>query len=110
MTEPNLVFAKGQTFSFLMKIPDSVEAGFFKGYLPKAQLRKYKSNQSNGLIANLNCFWADPKTTKMLTLYDNATENWPVGLAELDVLFQSAEGSLIRSTTVTVQIVRGITQ
>ena len=110
MDEPNLVFTRGQTFSFVMQLPDTIKNGFMRNYLPKAQIRKYKSNQANGLIADLNCFWADPKTTKMLTLYHNLTDNWPVGLAELDVVFEGADGTAIRSTTVVVQIVRGITR
>lgn len=109
MAEPTQ-FSKGTTFSFLMQIPDDIPAGLLKGYLPTAQLRKFKSNQANGLIADLNCFWADPKTTKLLTVYHNLTDDWPVGLAEMDVLFESANGSKIRSTTVQIQIVRGITK
>ena len=110
MEDPDLIFTSGQTFSFIMQIPDTVKSGALRHYLPKAQIRKYKSNQANGLIADLNCFWADPKTTKMLTLYHNLTDNWPVGLAELDVVFEGADGTSIRSTTVAVQIVRGITR
>lgn len=106
----SVIFSRGTTFSFLMKVPDTITEGQLLSYRPKAQLRKYKSSQPNGLIADLNCFWADPKTTMLLSLYHNLTDDWPVGLAELDVLFEGANGSKLRSTTVQIQITRGITK
>jgi hypothetical protein len=102
-------FKRGQTFSFAMKIPDTIEDGFLRSWLPRAQLRKARNTSADGLIAEVSCFWADPKTTRLLTLHHSLTAKWPIGEAELDVVFTSAGGTQIRSRTIKFQIERGIT-
>lgn len=102
-------FKRGQTFSFLMKIPDTIADGFLRSWLPRAQIRKARNTSADGLIADVSCFWADPKTTRYLTLHHSLTAKWPIGEAEMDVVFESASGTVIRSRTIKLQIERGIT-
>lgn len=104
-------FKRGSTFSFMMKIPDTFADGFFRAYLPTAQLRRARNDQPNGLIADISCYWADPNTTRMLCFHNNSTDGWPLGLCELDAKFTAAAGgSKIRTNTVLFNIVRGITK
>lgn len=103
-------FKRGATFSCQLLIPESVASGFFVGWLVKAQLRRKSDDSREGLIANLNPSWTD-QTTSTLVLSALVTDSWPVGPAELDVLFVSPDGAQkIRSQTLLFDIQRGITQ
>lgn len=106
---PITPFKRGTTFSFMFVIPDVLPNGFFKTWLPTAQIRKAMNSRPDGLIANLACFWADPATTRYLILHHSLTDKWAIGNAEIDVLFQSASGEQLRSTTGMFNIQRGIT-
>lgn len=109
MPEEITPFKRGSTFAFTLKIPDNIPNGFFKSWVPTAQLRKEKNSSPAGLIAQIECFWADPSTTRYLVIYHGMSSGWPVGRAEFDVLFQSSAGEKIRSTTKIFNIERGIT-
>lgn len=109
ITKP-VPFKRGSTFGFAMTIPDTIPDGTFASWKPMAQLRRARNDSSSGLIADIAVFWGDPKTTRTLVFHHNVTERWPVGEAELDVLFLSAGGQTIRSTTVLFDIQRGITK
>lgn len=109
MTKP-VPFKRGSTFSFALAIPDDVPDGTFVAWKPMAQIRRARNDSSTGLIADIAVFWADPLTTRVLVFHHNVTEKWPVGEAELDVLFLSAGGQTIRSSTVLFDIQRGITK
>lgn len=103
-------FKRGDTFSLAILVPEDMATGSLSEYYPKAQLRRRRDSTPKGLIANLNCHWEDPVIAQRLLLHHDITDSWPIGDAELDVLFTSIDGHKIRSTTVPVKIVRGITQ
>ena len=103
-------FIRGSTFNFAMAIPTELADGFLQDYTPEAHLRKARNDLPSGFIAKLDCFWADPSTTRILVLYHALTEKWPVGLAEMDVLFRSSSGHVLRSKLFPFIIQRGITK
>ena len=102
-------FKRGQTFSFMFEIPEAIEDGMLKEYIPTAQIRKKGNSGKLGHIGDINCYWADPDTNRLLVMYHNDTGAWPLGLAELDVLFTGTGGTSFRSNTVDFKIERGIT-
>lgn len=110
MATSPITFKRGATFSYMFSIPDTVDAGFFKNWFIKAQLRREKNDSPNGLIADIGCFWGDPKTATRVVLHHQQTDKWPLGNAELDILFQSVDGTRVRTKTIPVTIQRGITR
>ena len=105
-----LPFKRGQTFSFSMRIPDSIADGFLASWQPTAQLRRARNDSPSGLIAEIACYWLDPDTSRVLGFHHHPTDGWPLGPAEFDVLFTSAGGQTLRSNTILFDIVRGITR
>lgn len=103
-------FKRGSSFSFAMLIPDSVPDGTLASWVPTSQIRRVHNDSPSGLIANIAVYWDDPVKARMLVFHHNVTDRWPSGEAELDVLFTSAGGQTIRSTTVLFNILRGITK
>lgn len=110
MTSKPYPFKQGSTFSFAMAIPEDIDDGALANWIPTAQLRRDRNNGPQGLIADINVYWDDPVTARILIIHHNVTKDWPVGLAELDILFTSASGQTIRSTTVIFDIQRSITK
>lgn len=106
---PIIPFKRGSTFAFMFAVPENMPNGFFKTRLPSAQIRKAMNSRPDGLIANIACFWADPATTRYLIVHHSLTDKWPLGNAEMDILFESATGEKLRSTTALFNIQRGIT-
>jgi len=107
---PPVCFKRGQTFAFVMMIPTTVADGVLATWTPKAQLRRHKNNTRDGLIANISCSWADPLTSRFVFISHNLTKDWPIGLADLDIQFQSSNGFIIQSTTTQLNIIPGVTQ
>jgi hypothetical protein len=111
MTDPVVIpFKRGATFSFMMMIPEYIDDGFMSVYIPTAQLRRKANDQVNGLIADLSCYWADPGVNRYVCFYYQITTDWPLGRAEMDVKFASAQGEKIYSTTTYIDILREITK
>lgn len=103
-------FIKGQTLAFAMTLPDEVSEDQFKNWTLSSQLRRYQDRSPEGLIADLVCKWADEDKFKVITFYHNVTDNWPVGLAEFDVVLTSPQGQKVRTHPVVIYIQGGITQ
>ena len=103
-------FKRGSTFAFMFAIPSELPNGYFKNWVPTAQLRQAMNSLPSGLIANLSCFWADPTTTRYLIVHHSLTNKWALGNAEMDILFQSSSGEKLPSTTALFNIQRGITE
>ncbi len=110
MTTKPVPFKRGATFGFAMTIPEEIPDGTLASWLPKAQLRRVRNDSPSGLIADIAVFWLDPATARTLVFHHNVSGNWPIGEAELDVLFTSAGGQTIRSSTILFDIQRGITK
>ena len=110
MSNKPVSFKRGTTFSFVVEIPSSFEDGFLSTWLTKAQVRKERNDQQSGLIANLATFWVDQESSRQLALHHHLTDKWPLGLAEVDVLFISPEGQRMRTSTILFNIEREITR
>lgn len=110
MSTKPVVFKRGSTFAFAVRVPSSFEDGFFTNWVVKAQLRKEKNDQENGLIANLAPVWLDSELSRDLAIYHYLTDKWPLGIAEMDVLLISPEGQKIKTNTIVFSIERGITK
>jgi hypothetical protein len=110
MSTKPVVFKRGTTFSFVVRIPSEFEDGFFTNWVTKAQVRKEKNDQDTGLIANLATVWVDSTLSRELALHHHLTDKWPLGNAEVDVLMISPEGQRLRTSTILFNIVREITK
>mgnify|MGYP003544896685 FL=1 len=109
MTKP-IPFKRGTTFSFVLEIPSTTVDGFFMDWGVKAQIRKQNNDNASGLIADLTTSWVDAETTRNLILSFSMTDKWPLGIAEVDVLYTAPSGQRMRSHTITFNIERDITQ
>lgn len=97
----------GDSFDYLCPIPDSFIDGYFTNWSVSAQVRTI---QYQKLIAELDCTWADPVTTRSLKLLKINTSTWPIGSAEMDVQFvRISDGYTISTDTVSISIIRDIT-
>lgn len=105
-----IVFKRGSTFAYQIEIPASFKDGYFASWEVYAQLRLAGNDQDTGLIANLTAEWDSYKKTRNVLIGHPLTESWPLGRAELDILFISSDGYRLRSETIPVQIERGITR
>lgn len=103
-------FKAGSTFSFMFKIPDNIPDGYFSDWALSAQLRKKGNSMPSGLIAYISCYWLNKEESRYVGFFHNLTEDWPKGIAELDVLLTSPSGQKVRSNTVLFNIQRGVTQ
>lgn len=99
---------KADTFDQIVPISDAFpEGAFTEGVTITAQIRTGKYNK---FIADLNCSWVDPDTTRFLRLLCIDTSTWPVGDAAVDIQFvNDADGYTFSSETLPFLIVRDIT-
>lgn len=84
-------FVRGQTFEFVMELPETIPADWFGdtdiSTTLKSELRRCQNASDDGLIADLAPTWeAGAEYTKIRFLVLDTSE-WPVGPAEFDVLF-----------------------
>jgi hypothetical protein len=100
-------FARGSTFEAVMTLPQSVAENYFSSWQPLSQIRREGNLTSEGLIDDLTLAWLGPRE---FILSSNDTDEWPLGIAEFDVLFSSNQGRRIRTKTLRVLIKAGPTQ
>lgn len=105
-----VTFKRGATFAYRIEIPSTFADGYFASWEVYAQLRQAGNDQEKGLIANLTAEWDSLKTTRYVLVGHPVTEHWPLGEAEMDILFISSDGYRLRSETIRVTIERGITR
>lgn len=101
-------FKRGSSFHLTLVVPDSFPDGHFTAYRLHSQLRRYRHTQPSGLIATLACNWVDPIRTRELVITHEATADWPLGPAELDVRLTAPTGTQLHSTTTHFEIVRSM--
>lgn len=109
-TDTPMRFKRGSTFSVMFQIPEKVADGYLSGWLPTAQLRKAGNSGRSGLIAEMECYWDSEETARKLLVRNLMTEDWPLGLAELDIRLTSPSGETIQTKTINIEINRGITR
>ena len=107
---PDINFKRGATFSYAFEVPSDIPDGYFFDWEVHAQIRKARSDSPQSLIAQLQPLWQDKQTTRELVLTHINTDAWPVGPAEMDVVFVSPDGFKAASKTITVSIEKGVTQ
>jgi hypothetical protein len=104
-----IIHKRGDTFDRLLAFPEAdYPNGFFLLWDAASQLR----TTSGRLIAELTVEWADPAaTTRILRLFNNETDGWPLGLHELDVEFVRQADGVVRSTeTIEVEVIKDATR
>ena len=99
---------RGDTFDRVLLIPEATFAdGYFLLWDVESQIRTARGK----LVADLTASWADPAAdTRFLRLFAAATTDWPLGDHELDVQFTRPDGFIQSTETITVQVVRDVTQ
>ena len=122
--DPPKEFIRGQNLNFYMELPATVPVGFFKGSgietTVTAQLRKAQDASESGLICELLVQWTSAQCIELhfQNASDQPTDEWPIGLAEFDVVFSKAvtpqgggdpEITTYRSLPVQFKIVDGVT-
>ncbi len=109
-TTPPKIFKRGGDLSVVMSLPSYVETGHFSDWTPTVQLRRFQNDTPKGFIADLTFAWLDQAEARAFRITGNNTDNWPLGLAELDVLFTSPLGKKVNTQTVVIKIDRGISR
>lgn len=99
---------RGDSFDRLANIPDTFVDGYFVGWEVTAQVRTAKYEK---LLADLECTWVDPVTTRILSVRALNTTTWEVGPAEMDIQFvRISDGYTISTSTIKFEVVRDITR
>lgn len=99
---------RGDSFDRLANIPEAFADGHFVGWTITAQVR---TAQYGKLLAELECTWVDPLTTRILSVKAIDTRNWIVGDAEMDIQFvRDSDGYTISTSTVVFNVVRDVTR
>lgn len=99
---------RGDSFDRLANIPDTFTDGYFVGWTVTSQVR---TSQYGKLLANLECVWVDPVTTRVLSIKSLSTSSWSLGTAEMDIQFvRNTDGYTISTSTVSFEVVKDITR
>lgn len=108
----NLSTPQGQSFSLLVALPEDTSPGQFASWDVKCQLRRFGSRLPKDLIADLDVALVDTPANIYLLTAPGSTDDWPVGAAELDLLFTNTGegGQSIRTDPLSITIVRGVTR
>lgn len=101
-------FSRGASFEVILSLPTSIEAGYFGAWEATSQLRVAGKLTEAGFIADLEHSWIDGR--KFMLVSDDTAE-WPLGDAELDVLFTNPlDGNRkIRTKKLRIKITYGVT-
>ena len=103
-------FKRGPDFNIVLVLPSYVPAAYFSEYTGTAQLRRYKDDSENGFIADITFEWIEPEDARAFRLINTDTVEWPLGLAEIDVLLENPEGKKVGTATILLKIERSITR
>lgn len=104
-----ILHKRGDTFDRLLLMPsEEFPDGYFLGWDVTSQIRTPRGT----LVADLTTSWADPAAdTRVLRIFSDPTEDWPIGRLEIDVQFTRQSDSLTRSTeTLYVDILKDVTR
>ena len=103
-------FKRGASFQFTFSFPESVTPGQFAGWTVRAELRRYHHDKDGGLISAIPASWDNTPTEARVSVVEHATAEWPLGLAEFDILLTSPTGQKVLTSTLLFDIQRGITR
>ena len=103
----------GDSFTRLLPIPSEfpdgtpLPDGYFVGWVPTSQIR----NEAGVLVADVNCTWLDPVTTRNLKLRVDNTRGWKPERVLIDVQFtRTADNEVMSTTTASFTVTKDITQ
>lgn len=108
--KPDLYFVRGIPFITSVFLPETIPVGFLQGWSLKSQLRRFDDDTRIGLIAELVADWQDPAEAVQINLSYPDTEDWPICIAEFDVLLTASNGQAIRTEKVVLSIQSGVTK
>ncbi len=101
-------FSRGSSFEAIMSLPASIDENYFQLWIATSQLRQYGKITKTGFIADLDFTWIDGWK---FILTSDETDKWPLGEAELDVLFtHPTTGRRIRTKKLRIKIKHGVTE
>jgi hypothetical protein len=89
------IFKRGPDFNLTLVLPSYVTPNHFADYTGTAQIRRYKDDSEDGFIADVDFEWV---------------EEWPLGLAELDIMLEDPDGKKVGTATIFLKIERTITR
>ncbi len=99
---------RGDSFDHLAAIPSTFPDGYFVGWTVTAQVR---TAQYGKLLAELVCSWADPVTTRTLSVSAVDTQLWDIGNAEMDIQFvRNSDNKTISTNTVSILVLKDVTR
>lgn len=90
---------RGDTFYYIARLPDAID---LTGTTAKCQIRTAAGDPIDDIDVEL-------RPDKTLIMRKQITTRWPVGPAVLDVQFTLANGDVVSTNTVSVQIKRDVT-
>jgi hypothetical protein len=102
-------FARGASFEAVMSLPVNIADDYFLTWQVVCQLRKLDHATADGFISDIDFRWIDGEPNKF-TLTQNDTDKWPLGMAELDVLFIHTSGRKIRTKALVIKIRDGVSK
>lgn len=102
-------FARGASFEAVMSLPINIPADYFVTWQALCQLRQAGHATPDGFIADIDFGWVAGEPNKF-TLTQHDTDKWPLGMAELDVLFVHSTGRRIRTKTLVIKIRDGVSK
>lgn len=103
-------FSRGATFEALLGLPENVAPDFFTTWTAVSQIRQAGKLTKDGLIDDLIFEWVAPGESRQFRLINHDTAQWPLGAAELDVMFISPEGKKMRTKKFEIKITHGVTE
>jgi hypothetical protein len=101
-------FKRGDTFSLSGQVDLQSEGQLvldMTGWAGKSQVRTLATGT---LIAELTFAWLDA-TQRLLSLVKANTQDWPLGVAELDIQFTNPQGDVVSTQTTAFDVVKDIT-
>ena len=105
---------RGNPFTQLLSMPESVEDGEFVDTFLKAEIRKVGNSLPSGYVDELDVVWQDTEEDegKFRTLAVSAkdTSHWPLGLLEFDVKIEKANGEAYFTTVEHIEVIDTVTR
>lgn len=105
---------RGNPFTQLLSLPESVQDGQFVDTFLKAEIRKVGNSLPSGYVDELDVVWQDTEKDKgkfrTLAVYVKDTSHWPLGLLEFDVKIEKADGKVYFTTAKQVEVTDTVTR
>ena len=105
---------RGNPFTQLLSMPESVEDGAFVDTFLKAEIRKVGNSLPSGYVDELDVVWQDSEEDegkfRTLAVYVKDTSHWPLGLLEFDVKIEKADGKTYFTTPEQVEVIDTVTR